>query len=74
MTAGDGSGVSGLLRFVGHPVCLGALALWLGTALGSLNSLLLALWRFLVAAFLRELLRKECARSSGLVWWHKEPL
>ena len=39
---------AGPFRFLRHPSFSGALALWLGTALGTLNWLLLALWFLLV--------------------------
>jgi protein-S-isoprenylcysteine O-methyltransferase len=39
---------SGPFRFVRHPSFSGALALWVGTALGTLNWLLLVLWFLLV--------------------------
>jgi protein-S-isoprenylcysteine O-methyltransferase len=39
---------SGPFRFVRHPSFSGALALWLSTALGTLNWLLLVLWFLLV--------------------------
>ncbi len=41
--------IAGPFKFLRHPSFSGALALWLGTALGTLNWLLLALWFFLVA-------------------------
>ena len=39
---------AGPFKFIRHPSFSGALALWLGTALGTLNWLLLALWFLLV--------------------------
>ncbi len=39
---------AGPFKFLRHPSFSGALALWLGTALGTLNWLLLALWFLLV--------------------------
>jgi protein-S-isoprenylcysteine O-methyltransferase Ste14 len=50
---------SGPFRLVRHPLYSGALALWLGAALGTLNWLLLALWPLLVAAVFRELPAEE---------------
>lgn len=41
---------SGPFRFVRHPSFAGALALWLSTALGTLNWLLFVLWFLLVVA------------------------
>jgi protein-S-isoprenylcysteine O-methyltransferase len=46
---------SGPFRWLRHPLYSGALALWLGAALGTLNWLLLALWPLLVAAIIKEL-------------------
>jgi protein-S-isoprenylcysteine O-methyltransferase len=40
--------MAGPFKYLRHPSFSGALALWLGTALGTLNWLLLALWFFLV--------------------------
>ena len=40
---------SGPFRFLRHPIFSGALALWLGTGLGTLSWLLLVLWPLLVA-------------------------
>ena len=42
--------VSGPFRFVRHPAYSGDLALWLGSALATLNVLLLALWPLYVVA------------------------
>ncbi|HEY9506940.1 MAG TPA: isoprenylcysteine carboxylmethyltransferase family protein [Gemmatimonadales bacterium] len=50
---------SGPFRWVRHPLYSGALALWLGTALGTLNWLLLALWPLFVAVIIRELPTEE---------------
>lgn len=50
---------SGPFRWLRHPLYSGALALWLGAALGTLNWLLLALWPLFVAAIVRELPKEE---------------
>jgi protein-S-isoprenylcysteine O-methyltransferase len=50
---------SGPFRWLRHPLYSGALALWLGAALGTLNWLLLALWPLLVAAIVKELPTEE---------------
>jgi protein-S-isoprenylcysteine O-methyltransferase len=50
---------SGPFQWVRHPLYSGALALWLGAALGTLNWLLLALWPLFVAAIIRELPKDE---------------
>ena len=50
---------SGPFRWVRHPLYSGALALWLGAALGTLNWLLLALWPLFVAAIIKELPTEE---------------
>jgi protein-S-isoprenylcysteine O-methyltransferase len=50
---------SGPFRWVRHPLYSGALALWLGAALGTLNWLLLALWPLFVAAIIGELPKEE---------------
>jgi protein-S-isoprenylcysteine O-methyltransferase len=50
---------SGPFRWVRHPLYSGALALWLGAGLGTLNWLLLALWPLFVAAIIRELPTEE---------------
>lgn len=50
---------SGPYRWLRHPMYSGALALWLGAALGTLNWLLLALWPVLVSGIVRELPKEE---------------
>ena len=50
---------SGPFRWVRHPLYSGALALWLGAALGTLNWLLLVLWPLFAAAIIRELPTEE---------------
>ena len=50
---------SGPFRWIRHPLYSGALALWLGAALGTLNWLLLALWPLFVAAVVSELPKEE---------------
>jgi protein-S-isoprenylcysteine O-methyltransferase len=50
---------SGPFRWLRHPMYSGALALWLGAALGTLNWLLLALWPLLVVGVVRELPTEE---------------